>query len=94
MLRVRQELGDISNGSEFGEVLITSQTVNSPLFELFECDICSWGSNIEIQSAFVLERLVGWRIELLRPMVVGGPPLRIDSCNLADHFAIKCLWRF
>jgi hypothetical protein len=70
---------------------LTSQTINRPLFELLEGDVCRrWGS-IEVEPVGVLLFLVGWVGELLLAMVEASAPLRIYAIEvLSEHFVICC----
>lgn len=67
-------------------ILHTSQTINSPLFELFECDIGRWRREVEIQPVLVLDILVCGRRELFLPVIQLLPLTRINSREvLSDH---------
>ena len=71
----------------------TSQTIDSPLFELLECDVCCWGCDIEIEPILVLQSLVFGRLELFRSMVESRSSLGVNSCKLlADHIGGKLVF--
>lgn len=80
--------GFISKGAGF-ELGQNSQTIDGPLFELFERDIGGRRRNIEIQSVLVFEILVHRRRKLLLPVIESRPPLWINACEvLSDH--VRC----
>lgn len=69
-----------------GAVRHTSQTIYSPLFELFEGNVGCRRSDIEIQAMLVLQGLVCWRRKLLLSMIKTSPSLRINSSKvLSNH---------
>ncbi len=63
-----------------------SQTIDSPLLELFERDISGRRCNIEIQSVLVFKILVHRRRELPFPIIEARPSLWVNTCEvLSDH---------
>jgi hypothetical protein len=65
----------------------TLQSINRPLFELLEGDLCGGRDVVEIQSIRVILLLVGWGCELLLLVVQSRPPLGVNTIGvLSNHF--------
>lgn len=64
----------------------TSQSVNGPLLEFLELDLCGRRGFIEVETMSIFVVLVGGVFELLLLVIDSAPSLRIDSVVLlSDH---------
>lgn len=63
----------------------TLQSVDSPLFELFESDLCGRRDLVEIQPIRVILLLIRRSRELLLLVVQSGSPLRIDTTGILSN---------
>lgn len=64
----------------------TLQSVNSPLLELLEGDLCSWGDFVEVQSVGIILLLEDRGGKLFLLGVQSRPPLWINFAEiLPDH---------
>lgn len=67
---------------------LTSQTVDGPLFELLERDICCGRARIEVQAVLALDILVGRDGELLFAVIEISPSFGAESvCVVPNHAA-------
>ena len=72
---------------ELGAIYDTSQSINGPLLELLESNLCCWWGFVQVQTMGVLLLLVEWSSELLLLVINSAPPLWIEAAEvLSDHF--------
>ena len=89
-----ERTGGLSYGRGEGGKRITSETVDSPLFELLEGDFGGRGCGVEIQTVRVFLHLVKRMGELFFLVVEDVAAFGVDAVaagggRLADHFEIE-----
>lgn len=71
--------------------ILTLESVDSPLFEFLQSDLCCWWDFIEVQAMRIVLLLEYRRCELLLLVIKSGPPLRVNSVGvLSNHLDSRC----
>lgn len=90
LMKVSQRESELATGSD------TSQSIDSPLLELFECDLSRGGNFVQAQAVRVVLLFEFWRSKLFLSVINGTSPFGINSTVVLfyhDCFRQSCKWK-
>lgn len=83
---------DQFNASLDERTALTPQSIDSPLFKVFESNFGCGRYVIDVQAVGIILLLMCWASELLLPVINGCPSLWIDTTGFVPDHALSAKW--